>query len=330
MRESSSPIGPRRVVVLGGTGFVGAHLCRRLAVEGRTVVAVDAELRYGASGAALDVAERAAAWRRAELLPGVAVAVLDVARDQDALAGFLRETDPEAVVHLANLPLASVAARDPAAAEATIVGATVRVAEALRALGGERRRLVYASSSMVYGDFTREPMPEDGPTEPRDPYGRCKLAAERALRGAAGDGLDVVVVRPSAVYGPGDGNRRVLHHLLAAARAGLPLTVDDPATRLDFTWVGDLVDGLVRTLDVPDAAGRTFNLTRGVARTLAEAAEIAGGIPLQIARATHRRPRRGALDIARARAVLGYAPAVDLERGLPALAVWRPDAVAVG
>ena len=99
------------------------------------------------------------------------------------------------------------------------------------------------------------------------------------------------------------------------------LEVDDPSTALDFTWVGDLAAGLAAATAVPGAAGGTFNLTRGVARTLAEAATVAD-VTLRVRRPAVPRPRRGALDVSRARAVLDYRPIVDLEDGMPSLADW--------
>ena len=301
------------MLVLGGAGFIGAHLAARLRAAGREVVAVDAHRSWG-NASPEDVAA-AAAWRRRELLAGVEEVALDV-RDADALRAEVRARRPAAVVHLANLPLAWVATRRPALAQRDILDPTTSV---LDALAGHPARLVYVSSSMAYGPFDRAPMPEDAPLRPVDPYGRAKAAAEDAVR-ARRPGS--VVVRPSAVYGPGDPNGRILRRLVDAGADGTAVEVDDPASALDFTWVGDLADGLARACGVPEAAGLAFNLTRGVARTLAEAAAIAGDVELRVARLAEPRPRRGALDVARARAVLGYAPAVDLEDGLPRLAAW--------
>lgn len=300
------------MLVLGGTGFIGAHLASRLVSEGRAVVAVDVDRHFGA--APPDQVNLAATWRRRALLTGIEVVHADV-HDAAGLRGLVDAWSPAAVVHLANLPLAWVAVDEPALAERAIVGATTSV---LHALDGRRVRLIYVSSSMVYGPFGREPMPEEAPLRPANPYGRLKVAAERAVRAAR---PDAVVVRPSAVYGPGDANGRILQRLVDAAGDPGTLEVDDPEAALDFTWVGDLAAGLSAALSVPSAAGQTFNLTRGVARTLAEAAAIAG-VALRVRRSDEPPVRRGALDVSRARNVLGYRPTVDLEDGLPALAGW--------
>lgn len=300
------------MLLLGGTGFIGAHLASLLVSQGRAVVAVDVERHFGAAAPA-EVA-LAAGWRRRALLDDVEVVHADVL-DVAGLRALVDAWSPAAVVHLANLPLAWVAAGEPQLAERAIVGATGSV---LHALDDRRARLIYVSSSMVYGTFDREPMPEQAPLRPANAYGRLKVAAERAVRAAR---PDAVVVRPSAVYGPGDANGRILQRLVNAAQDAGILEVDDPETALDFTWVGDLAAGLAAAVSVPGAAGETFNLTRGVARTLAEAAAIAG-VALRARRPDVAHVRRGALDVARARTVLGYRPTVDLEDGLPALAAW--------
>lgn len=301
------------MLLLGGTGFIGAHLAARLVAEGRQVVAVDIGRHFGAATSA-EVAA-AAAWRCRALLAEVEVVHADVLHAAE-VRSVVDARSPTAVVHLANLPLAWVAARDPTRAERAILGATASV---LRALDGRATRLLYVSSSMVYGAFDREPMPENGPLRPANHYGRLKVAAEQMVRAAR---PDAVIVRPSAVYGPGDANGRILQRLVDAARGEGVLEVDDPSTALDFTWVGDLAAGLVAATAAPGAAGGTFNLTRGVARTLAEAAAVAGDVTLRVSGPAVPRPRRGALDISRARAVLGYRPTVDLEDGMPSLADW--------
>jgi nucleoside-diphosphate-sugar epimerase len=301
-----------RALIIGGAGFIGAHLVRELLRRGVDVVVLDGDRTYlpGTEAAAA----RVRAWRQRTLLPG---ATVRHGGPDDALEDELRWARPDVVVHLAQLPLAGVAAGDRAAARRSIVGGTARVVRAL-AGAAPRARLVYVSSSMVYGDFAAEPQPEDAPLRPREPYGACKLAAERRVRASA---LDWTVVRPSAVYGPGDANGRVLQRLVEAATGGgtLELTADGD-TRLDFTWVEDLAAGLALAALAPAAARRTFNVTAGRARSLHEAIAIVRecGYDVDVRSGPRARfhPRRGTLDIAAAREALGYAPRVSLEDGL--------------
>ena len=130
-------------------------------------------------------------------------------------------------------------------------------------------------------------------------------------------------MRPSAVYGPGDANGRFLQRLVEAATTGSTLQLTaDPATLLDFTWVKDLARGIADAATSPHAVCETFNLTAGRARSLSEAIDVvrACGHAVAVRRrpATTLRPRRGSLDITRARDVLGYRPRCTLEDGLAA------------
>jgi nucleoside-diphosphate-sugar epimerase len=263
-------------------------------------------------------AERARAWRRQVLLSGAELRG-GGPDDPVALAREVRDAAPDAVVHLANLPLAGVAAADPAEARRSIVDGTANVLAAVVAQA-PGVRLTFVSSSMVYGDFSRDPQPESAPLRPCEPYGACKLEAERLVRASP---LAWTIVRPSAVYGPGDANGRFLQRLVEAATTGRTLQLTaDPATRLDFTWVQDLARGLADAATSPDAIGETFNLTAGASRSLGDAIDVvrARGHAVAVRRrpATTARPRRGTLDIARARTVLGYRPRCTLEDGLAA------------
>ncbi len=320
-----------RVLAVGGGGFIGAHLVRTLVDHGAAVTVADAWCSYGAP--ASDERERTLAWRRGRLLEGAHVHTLSTG-DADGLRELIRECAPEVVVQLANLPFAQLAFERPDEARREILGSTEALLRAL-AQAQHLRHVVFVSSSMVYGDFDREPMPEQAPCRPREPYGRFKHAAEGLVRrhGHAA-GHTVTVVRPSAVYGPGDLGGRVVQRLVEAAHSGATLTLTGRGrTRLDFTFVEDLADGLRRATMDPAGPDATFNMTYGEGRSLQEAGEIVRnlGYPVAVEHAvedTGFRPRRGALDISLARRVLGYAPRHSLERGLERyLAATLPVAV---
>jgi len=303
----------RRVLLIGGGGFIGAHLARELLDRRHEVVVLDDDRTYLPGGE--PDAVRARAWRRTALLCGAELRV-GGPDDRALLAHEVRAAAPDAVVHLANLPLAGVAAADPREARRSIVQGTANVIAAL----APSARLTFVSSSMVYGDFSQDPQPETAPLRPCEPYGACKLEAERLVRAS---GLRWTIVRPSAVYGPGDANGRFLQRLVEAATTGRTLQLTaDPATRLDFTWVKDLARGLADAALSPAAVGETFNLTAGRSRSLDDAIGVvrAHGHAVAVRRRppTTPRPRRGTLDIARARSVLGYRPSCSLEEGLAA------------
>ena len=316
-----------RALLIGGAGFVGAYLARELLERDEEVVVLDGARSYLPGGERN--AARARAWRHKTLLKGATVRS-GGPDDGEHLRREVAAVRPDVVVQLANLPVVAVAARDSAAARRAIVGATANVLAAT-ADAAPSARLVYVSSSMVYGDFVADPQPEDAPLRPREPYGACKLAAEERVRSSA---LDWTIVRPSAVYGPGDANGRFLQRLVEAAalERTLELTAD-PAARLDFTWVGDLAAGLAQAALSAAASRRAFNITAGRARSLREAIDIVRGlgheVEVRAREVATLHPRRGTLDIARARSALGYRPRWSLEQGLAAyLEAVAADALA--
>ena len=310
-----------RFLLVGGAGFIGSHLARRLVQCGEDVTVLDAGDDYGRTEPARQ--REILDWRDRELLCDVPVVHGDT-RDLPRLREITHAAEPTHIVHLANLPLSDLAAMDPAVAQANIVEGTLNVLHA--AVGLPRPpALTYVSSSMVYGDFDREPMPEHAPKRPCCVYGRLKLAAERTLATRAQDaGVPLTIVRPSAVYGPGDVNGRVLQRLVdAAAQGGRFVLHAAPETRLDFTSVHDVAAGLHAAGLAGGACGSVYNITAGDAHTLRAAIaavrrhaprlEVVGGPPPAV-----RRPRRGTLDVARAQRELGWAPRWTLQAGLQA------------
>jgi nucleoside-diphosphate-sugar epimerase len=175
---------------------------------------------------------------------------------------------------------------------------------------------------MVYGDFTQTPMPEDGVTAPKDPYGGFKLAGEIVVQTySRAEGLPYAIVRPSAVYGPTDMNDRIVQRFVECALWNRPLTIVDPDnTWLDFSYVKDVADGMVKALLSP-TMNETFNITAGEGHTLSELhtllRERYPNMPVEVAaKKEDFRPKRGALDVSKARKVLGYEPQYPLERGV--------------
>jgi dTDP-4-amino-4,6-dideoxygalactose transaminase/nucleoside-diphosphate-sugar epimerase len=304
-----------RVLVTGGLGFIGSRLITTLRARNVEAVGLDAAL-FNEVPLTEDQRQTVEGRRRAldaELIE------LDV-RSPD-LGAVLARVRPTHVVHLAGLSRADLALGADGLAFEGNVATTQALLDALTRYGGAQR-LILASSSMVYGDFEDAGCSELHPLCPREPYGASKLACE-VLAQAYGrcSGCAVWVVRPSAVYGPGDFNGRVTERFARAALRGEPMVLFDGGRQaLDFTYVDDLVDGLVLALLSAAPGDQVLNLTAGDARTLLDLAGIIRGYVLgAVARISDQasdRPRRGTLDITRARTLLGYAPKVPLEEGM--------------
>jgi nucleoside-diphosphate-sugar epimerase len=324
----------RRVVILGGAGFIGHHLALDLAGRGVDVHVIDGlqvnnVLAFKTGNLAL--AENNLYLRmldeRLELLrsAGVRLHIQD-ARDYHAVSRILAEIAPDSIVHAAAVAHASQSNKDP---YSTFDHSLRTLENALDwARGSSLQRFVFLSSSMVYGDFLTEEVSEDHPLNSVGIYGALKVAGERIVIGyhQVFD-LPYTIVRPSALYGPRCVSRRVAQVFIENALAGRPVRMaGDGSDRLDFTYIDDLVDGLRLVLESPRSANETFNLTYGAARSVAElAALVQERFPaLEIERGERDPlvPHRGTLSVAKARDLLGYEPQNPLEVAVPRYIEW--------
>jgi nucleoside-diphosphate-sugar epimerase len=187
-------------------------------------------------------------------------------------------------------------------------------------------RVVYISSSMVYGDF-EDQVTEDSECNPIGQYGIMKLAGEHLVKDYHRRGaFDYIIIRPSAVYGPLDVEDRVVAKFMLAAMRGETLKVNGAEETLDFTYVEDAADGIVSAATRIMSANRIYNITKSHSVTLLEAAEmivkIVGKGTVEVRDKDVDFPSRGALDIDRARVILGYEPKVDVEEGFQKYYEW--------
>jgi nucleoside-diphosphate-sugar epimerase len=309
-----------RIFVTGGTGFIGIHTARRLRALGHELVLYD---NFSSFVSPFQVNYTANLERRFPHGKDEFRIVRGDVRHRGFLQRTLEEFRPTRVIHLAALPIADVSNQFSEEAVENNLLATVTLLDAVQGLA-ELRRFVYASSSMVYGDFQYTPADEDHPKAPKDLYGGTKLAGEVMVEAYGRRfGMPWTIVRPSAVYGPTDVNRRVTQIFVENALRSEPLVLHNGGvSKLDFTHVEDVADGFVRATLSERAAGRTYNMTRGRGRSLRELAELVArcvpGTRIVEREAEVFRPERGALSIERARRELGYEPKTDLEDGMPA------------
>ena len=188
------------------------------------------------------------------------------------------------------------------------------------------RRFVYISSSMVYGDFTDQ-VREDASCNPQGQYGIMKLAGEWLVRDYSRRGLfDHVIIRPSAVYGELDVEDRVIAKFMLTAMRDGTLKVNGAGETLDFTYVDDAADGIVAAALSDNTNNKTYNITKSHSRSLLDAAQLAvkivGRGTIEVRDKDADFPSRGALNIDKARRVLGYDPKVDVEEGFHAYYHW--------
>jgi UDP-glucose 4-epimerase len=311
-----------RVLVTGGAGFIGSHLCRRLLADGHDVSVVDNE-----SNGKRDVVP-AGAW----FLKG------DVVNPAEIEPAFERGLD--AVCHIAGQVSIIKAFDSPVGDLRTNTEGTVNVLQLCRKY--KVPRLLYASSMTIYGNQGEVPTPETERCVPDSYYGITKHAAERYVHATAerpdlGFDLKVTSLRMFSVYGPGQAfdnpYQGVLGIFIGNLLRGEPIKIfgDGQQTR-DFVYVGDIVEGWVRALNTPEAAGQVINLGSGRSRSIRELAESAiaafdppGGHEILHMPGRPGEQRRVQADISRAREILGWQPRTAYEQGLAETVAWAKE-----
>ncbi|MBN1933100.1 MAG: NAD-dependent epimerase/dehydratase family protein [Anaerolineae bacterium] len=293
-----------RVLVTGGSGFIGSHLVEALLGRGDEVHCL--------------------------LLPGDAAANLNAVRgdvcihdadltDRDALERIVRAVRPQLVFHLAAVGVADVNL-DPALVARVNIEGTLNL---LQALKGEYRVLINTGTCHEYGN--QPPLlHEDLAPRPELPYAIAKTAAWHFCnRFVKTEGWPIVTVRPFSVYGPRQAPNTFVQACIRTAREGRDFEMTAGEQRRDWVYVADIVKGFVRAATAPEAAGETFNLCSGQGTPLYRVAEMifeAVGSTAAI--------QRGALpyrdgeiwelvgDPARAREVLGWQATTSLPEGI--------------
>ena len=308
-----------KAFITGGAGFIGSRVVREFLAADYEVTVFDSFKQYVAPDPKAEPVNLLA--RLADVSDDISLVTGDTL-NKDYLRRTLNGTRPDVIVHMAALPLANVAIEQTEEAFDSILSSTVNILEVVRDFDHECS-VVYTSSSMVYGDFQTPSVSEEAPKDPKDIYGSIKLAGEIISTGYRRRyGIDVRTVRPTAVYGPGDANQRVLYKFITRALRGEPLKVDvDGSMALDFTYVDDTANGIFRVATMDGAKGETFNIARGKSETLSAAvsiiSETIGDVTVEYGDIPDHIPNRGTLDVTKARNLIGFDPKHGLERALP-------------
>jgi nucleoside-diphosphate-sugar epimerase len=308
-----------KVFITGGAGFIGSYVCRKLLAMGHEVTVYDAFVHY--ISPLKSILKDYTELRFAGIADQIDFRRGDT-RDKSHLRRVILETKPDQILHLAALPIADLSNRHSEEALTSILEGAVNVLEVIRDVDFVDR-FVYISSSMIYGDFEVIPAPEDHPKRPKDIYGGTKYAGEVMTETYSRRyGIPYSIVRPSAVYGPYDVNRRVSQIFVENALLGKPITLYGGGQQsLDFTYVEDTADGIIKVMFHEKGLGNAFNITYGQGYTLRELADIlkASIADLDIRIVAEEdvfRPKRGALSIEKAKQLVGYEPKYSLEAGI--------------
>ena len=311
-----------RALVTGGAGFIGSHLSERLLAQGAEVVAIDCFTDYYPRA----LKERnISALRQQRGYQFVERTIADA--DLPALLDGVSQ-----VFHLAaQAGVRKSWGRDFQIYTALNVDATQILLEAC--VGRPIDRLVYASSSSVYGDDAALPMVEDALPQPVSPYGVTKLAAEHLCQlYHRNHGVPAVSLRYFTVYGPRQRPDMGFNRFFSAVLDGRPVVqYGDGLQTRDFTYVADAVTATA-TAAVRGTPGRVYNIGGGSRVSLREVFEMIGRVSGRPVAIDYQPAQKGDMrdtfaDTSRARADLGFAPSVSLEQGLRDMFLWMEATV---
>ena len=312
-----------RALVTGCAGFIGSHLTEALLDGGHSVVGIDCfNDNYGRDQKLTNL-RHVREWTSFEFVP------VDLSRGD--LVEFVDSAD--VIFHLAAEPgvRSSWGTRYGRYVQNNII-ATHHILEASRAKPGVR--VVFASSSSVYGDAGSTPSSEESPTRPISPYGQTKLGAEQlcVLHRDEFD-MDIVCLRYFTVFGPRQRPDMAFHRFLRAALHDEPITVfgDGEQTR-DFTYVEDIVAATLAAGLEPVIPAEVLNIGGGAPTSLRSVLDIVeelAGRPLEVRYTPRERGdvRDTAADTSRARRLLGFAPKTSLVDGLEAEFDWMKASI---
>jgi UDP-glucose 4-epimerase len=307
------PRDTQRVLVTGGSGFIGSHLVDRLLEFGTDVAVLD-----NLSSGRLQNIRRHIGKKNFHFKKG------DI-RDCSLVKKLMRKVD--AVFHQAAFVSVQESTENPILANEINVQGTVNLLKA--ASSSNIKRFVYASSCATYGDVTKLPIKESYQLKPTSPYGVSKLCAENYVR-VFHDifGLETVCLRYFNVYGPRQNRNEysgVIVKFIENLNKNRPLIIfgNGEQTR-DFVHVRDIVESNMLALTKDDAIGKTFNVGTGKPTKINDLAKLLLEITHKNLRMIRSHPRKGEImhsyaDISEAKKLLQYSPKISLRKGLEEL-----------
>jgi len=307
------------ILVTGGAGFIGSHICRRVLADGHAVSVIDDFNDY------YDPAIKRA--NVAAFADAVRVFEGDI-RDRASVEKLFSDGKFDVVIHIAARAGVRPSVLDPQLYIDTNITGTHHLLEASRRHGVGK--LLFASSSSVYGLAKKVPFSEDLPLpQTLSPYAATKLAGEHLCGNYSHlFGLKVVCLRFFTVYGPGQRPDLAIHKFTDAIHRGKPIPqYGDGSTRRDYTYVDDIVQGVMGTLEYNGAPFDIFNLGENQTITLTDLIleiEKALGKKAVIERLPEQQgdmPLTSA-DITKARSLLGYDPQTKIAEGIPKFVEW--------
>ncbi|MGH1456361.1 MAG: NAD-dependent epimerase/dehydratase family protein [Alphaproteobacteria bacterium] len=317
----------KRICIIGGAGFIGHNMAISLKALGAQVDIIDSlqvNNLYAFSNAREEIVNRDFYIRmineRLDLLKKKSIPLhLQDAREYHAMNSILADIKPQIIIQLAAVSHANKSNKDP---YSTFDHSLRTLENALDyARGGNVEHFIFFSSSMVYGHFESDEVNEETICNPLGIYGALKFAGEKMVI-AYNQVFDLpyTIIRPSALYGERCVSRRVGQIFLENAVQGKNVTIHgDGSDSLDFTYIEDLTQGVIKSIQNENARNEIFNITYGQGRSIADMAEMVRehfpNIEVEYKPKDNLTPDRGTLNIDKARDLIGFDPQYPLDTG---------------
>ena len=323
----------KRVALVGGAGFIGHNLALKLKSRGADVTIIDGlnvnNLLY-LNQSDVDLANKEIykefIEERLQLIRENDITLyVEDARDYHKLSQTLSKAKPDVVILLAAVAHANRSNKDP---YSTFDHSFRTLENALDWSRSRAEHFIYFSSSMVYGNFDEEFVTEESPCNPIGIYGALKYGGEKLVQAYQQVfDLPYTIIRPSALYGERCISKRVGQAFIENAMVGKNLKImGDGSDRLDFTYIDDLVSGVINVIENTESRNEIFNLTYGSSSSLNDLAQIIQenfeGIEINYKERDRLMPERGTLSVEKARKLIGYNPQHPVEKGYVSYINW--------
>ncbi len=324
----------KKILLVGGCGFIGHNLAIHLKNKGAIPVIIDSLAVNNILSFADNEIKNKKLYssilnNRIELLNSNQIKlIIQDARDYHAVSKIYNEIKPDIIIHLAAVSHANKSNKDP---HSTFDHSFRTLENTLDYARVNKTHTIYMSSSMVYGNFDSQDVNEESPCKPIGIYGTLKYSGELLVK-AYNQIFDLpyTIIRPSALYGERCVSRRVGQIFIENAIQGIDITINgDGEEKLDFTYIEDLITGIGLCCEKDKALNETFNLTYGKSRKINELTEILKKefpkIKIFYKEREKFMPERGTLDVSKAKKLLDYQPVNSIDTGYIKYISWYKE-----
>ena len=323
----------KKILIIGGAGFIGHNLALKLKNFGATVCVLDGltvNNLYSVKSNENNLPFPALAIKilnqRFSLLKKnkISLKIVD-ARNYHKLSKAISSVKPQVIIHLAAVSHSNRSNKDP---HSTFDHSLRTLENSLDNAKNKVEQFIFLSSSMVYGNFTKKKVKESDECNPLGIYGALKFSAEKIIK-AYGQVFDLpyTIIRPSALYGERCISRRVGQIFIENVLNKSKIIIDgDGKEKLDFTYIDDLIHGIVCSIRSKNSLQQTFNLTYGNARPINNLIDLLKEnfpkVNVSYKKRDKLMPLRGTLDISKAKKLINFNSQWSLEKGYPRYIEW--------